>query len=241
VLAGTTVVAVLFWLGGGLGNLQAGIAVAVGTVSPARAWYRMAVVLAVLGGAWMVWMFRHVRWLTTPRWPFVVLAGPLLASSVLLIGGVGDLISRDSRFGFTAADADQPASPGISFLSDSLDPCPVAQFPNEAVPASRIQRSSIVDPRVYRGWVPYIIEPDFFWTAGVYDSNDPTNGLGALPVALDNAAFARLEADGYCAVLFDKTMSARAIETSTVIEGRELGSVPPPDFDDDRYAIFILD
>jgi hypothetical protein len=240
-LGSATVVSVLFWLGGGLANLQAAVAVIGQTASPARVWYRMAVVMGVLGGAWLVWAFRHIRWLARPRWPAVVVVGPLIASSVLLLGGLGDLATRTGRYGYTPPTAAQPALPGVAFISNSLDPCPVAQFPNEAVPVSRIPPSGILDPRLYRGWVPYIIEPDFFWTAGVYDPNDPTSGLGALPVVLDNAVLAQLRADGYCALVFDKTVSERAIETSTLIEGRELGSLPRPDFEDDRFAIYLLD
>ena len=53
VLAAATIGTTLFWLGGGLGNLQAALAVPAGTVSPARTWLRMLAVLAILGaGGW---------------------------------------------------------------------------------------------------------------------------------------------------------------------------------------------
>jgi hypothetical protein len=167
------------------------------------------------------------------RWASFGLAG------VLVVGALGDLATRDSQNSYPDSGDPQPALAAATFLSASLEPCPVAQFPNEAIPVVRIP-IGIADPRGYLGLVPYVIEPGFFWTAGVYDPDDPT-GLAELPVVLGEADFARLRADGYCAVLFDKATSQLAVEQNVEIEGRELGATLTPDFDDERYSVFLLD
>ena len=240
VLGSATVVAVLFWLGGGLGNFQAALAVIGGTISPARVWYRMTVVMAVLGAGWLMTLWSALPERDgTRRWRYSI-AGSMLVAGVMLAGGVGDLVSYDTQFAYPDADEPQPALPGVAFLSSSLDPCPVAQFPNEGVPVARIP-GGIADPRLYQGWVPYVIEPDFFWSAGVYDPTESPRGLALMPVVLDGEAFDQLRVDGYCAMLFDKSVSAQAVEASIEIEGRELGSVPTPDFEDDRFSVFLLE
>jgi hypothetical protein len=239
VLNSATAVAVLYWLGGGLGNFQAALAVIVGTTSPARVWYRMAVVMAVVGAAWVLLLLRDARERDTPRSTLLTGWASFGLAGVLVVGAVGDLAAHDSTFVYTDADTPQPWLPAVSFISESLAPCPVAQFPNEGIPVGRL---AVVpaDPDLYLGLVPYVIEPDFFWSAGVYDPEDPS-GLAAMPVVLGETDLDRLQAAGYCAVLFDKTTSRKAVEQNVEIEGRELGAALTPDFDDERYSVFLLD
>ena len=114
----------------------------------------------------------------------------------------------------------------------------MAQFPNEAIPDLRIQLN-IADQRTYRGMIPYILEPNYSWTAGSYDPKS-LEGLAQYPQTVTDVEFSLLEDQGYCAVLFDKEMSQMAIDQQVEIEGREISTTRKIDYEDSIYQVFLL-
>jgi hypothetical protein len=239
ILAAATLTSALFWLGGGLGNLQAALAVLAGTVSPARIWIRMIVVLAVVGAAWLAVIFHEwgargglgTRPRVTETWASAV-------ALLLLVCAIGDLaVYRQPHF-YTSANARQPAAAAVGFLSANLAPCPVAEFPNEAIPIGRIKARMGSFLR-YRGMVPFVVAPEFYWSAGSYDTAHPS-GLAELGGTVTNADIARLRDWGYCAVLYDKTVGSVALAQGDDVAGRQISFSHPPDYQDSVYSVYLL-
>lgn len=233
-----TLIAILYWLGGGLGNLQAAFAVALGTTSPARAWYRLMLILGILGSGWIVAGLKHDD-LTHQKLRKPGIRISLVALVLLLtVGWLGDLRYQNRNWNYNIPSSEQTTTPAVDFISVNTTACQVAQFPNEAIPDLRIQLN-IADQRTYRGMIPYILEPNYSWTAGSYDPKS-LEGLAQYPQTVTDVEFSLLEDQGYCAVLFDKEMSQMAIDQQVEIEGREISTTRKIDYEDSIYQVFLL-
>ena len=233
-----TLIVILYWLGGGLGNLQAAFAVALGTTSPARAWYRLMLILGILGSGWIVAGLKHYEFTRQKlRKPGIRISLVVLVL-LLTVGWLGDLRYQNRNWNYNIPSSEQTTTPAVNFISDNTTACQVAQFPNEAIPDVRILLN-IADQRTYRGMIPYILEPNYTWTAGSYDPRS-LEGLAKYPQTVTDVEFSLLEDQGYCAVLFDKEMSQMAIDQQVEIEGREISTTRTIDYEDSIYQVFLL-
>ena len=244
-LLAVTLMTVLYWLAGGLGNAQAALAAAFELASPARAFVRMAAVLGIIGAAWAVVLLaeRNRRSGTQLTSSLVVALSASLVLSLAWVADVVDLQLRRSTvpapiLGVLSTDRSQPEAGSVSFITSSLTPCPVAQVPNEGIPVKRAEYG-FAEPAEYRGFVPYVISPEFYWSAGSHWEGKET-GLSTLPTTFTDAELTSLRELGFCAVLYDKALGVRAQEKSTEIEGREMQFSIEPDYDDDLYSVYLL-
>lgn len=232
-----TSVSVLLFVAGGLGNLQAGLAVALGGSSPARVWARMTILMALVGVAWILVAVRDTEFAGRLRHPG--LAAPLIvAISVFAL--------LDVQASTTVKPAPQQSfseyAP-VSFLQAELDPCPVAQLPQDDFPLPRVVDSknlaTFVPQFYYRPFVPFLIAPEFYWSYGSW-SGDNDNGLNEVPVAMTDKSLEQLKDKGFCAVLYDKDLAALAQEKKARLEGRDLAVKAEPDFAGERYSVYLL-
>lgn len=221
--------ALLFFLMGGLGHVQAGLALLAGTESPARVWLRMGHVMALLGAGWFVfWLRRRQkrrpgRLTSTPA--AAIMAGAVGLLWVLDVVLIPKLVpvSPDSR----------PQSAAVQFLRARLAPCPVAQLPVDSVP-NRFFRGLELG---YQGFVPFILAPEFFWS---YGSHPVPGVVNTLPATVGPSEFAALKAAGYCAVLYDKELVAAAGQRE--LEGKIIDEqVGAPDLRTPRFDVYLLD
>ena len=241
VLSAGTVVAVLYFVVGGLGNLQEAAAVLVGLVSPARVWSRMLLIIAILGIAWILLVARGYL----DRHPLSRNGSAVVgvSAAVLLLGVWGLDASATPRTGWDGrslpvATAAMPEAAPIAFIQAATDPCPVAQLPVNGMPNWRVFRPYDI---VYRGLIPYVMEPDWYWSLGSNPTGD-TAGLAALPTVVSDAELIALADQGYCAVLYDKELARAAIDQDdTELPGRDLGEIRDPDFVSGRYSVYLLD
>jgi hypothetical protein len=231
VLGALSVTFVLFWLGGGLGNLQAAVAVMFGTASPARGWYRMIVPLAVIGAAWLT--------VFGPRRRQAVAASVV---AILMIVVVDLALVDDRSTNWTTADRPQRDRAAITFLEERTQPCAVAQLPHDAMPGGVLRRD-FASTWLYRGMVPYVIAPDYRWTAGSYRVGDADDRDLVADVSFDagDVDIARLAERGFCAVLYDRVVGDVAVGQDARVPGRTLTVSRPADYVDDRYALYLLD
>ena len=245
-LLAASLMTVLFWLAGGLGNAQAAVAAALDTSSPARAFARLPVVLGVIGAAWLIVLVaeRHLRSGDKVRLRTAPLA--LVASVVLAAAWVIDVVDLELRRSTVAAsvigplskDRAQPEAASVAFLTSSLSPCPVAQVPNEGIPVLRANYA-FGEPAAFRGFVPYVIAPEFYWSASSHWAGRES-GLSNLPANFTDTDLTTLRELGFCAVLYDKDLGRRTSEDGTDIEGREVQFSQPPDYDDALYSVYLL-
>lgn len=235
-LRSTTTVALLFFLLGGLGNLQAGLAVALGGESPARVWARMSLVLGLLGVGWALALVAQAwRPRTLPRVLSVGVPAVLLAVTFM-----------DARYSPELDAAPQPlfAEFGpVRFIESASEPCPVAQLPQDDFPIPRALpdgSAATVDALYYRGFIPYLMAPDYYWS---FTSWNPgiVNGLEMVTTILDDRALDVIAAQGFCAVLYDSSLGDAARSMGVELEGRDLAVTRASDYSEGRYSVYLLD
>jgi hypothetical protein len=180
-----------------------------------------------------VWSEGRAAHRATRRWT----AG---AAALLLLLTIGDLVlNENGAITYTAPDAPQYDLPAIRYLQAHTEPCPVAQFPNEAIPNGVIGADSIISPNVYRGLIPYVIAPEYHWTAGSFSRARP-DALASLPGDVTDADLDALRAMGFCAVLYDRVAGGPAAEQQAPLAGRTVTFSQPADFEDNRYQLYLL-
>ena len=91
--------------------------------------------------------------------------------------------------------------------------------------------------------VPYVIAPEYFWSAGSYRLGDPDQRDLVADVAFDATdTDLRLLSDrGFCAVVYDRNLGSRAIDQQVPLAGRSITTRRTPDYSDGRYLVYLLD
>lgn len=233
VLAAASVSSVLWFLLGGLGNLQAAAAVFLGGTSPARVWARLIVVLAVLGATWLIayldrWGSRRTGW--------------VMASVVAATAAVGATLDASKVVPFLPEPRQvQPEYAAVEFLVKSKSPCPVAQLPLDGTPMPRLFDGTDATWDLYlRPHVPYLLAPEFSWSFGPY-LPERLDNLNAVPVEFTTKDLDRLRQLGFCAVLFDKELAKDARSYDRSLQGRDPDNLGDPSFSSTRYDVYLLD
>ena len=239
VLADASIITVLLFLAGGLGNLQSGIAVLLGTESPARVFSRLIIVVAALGVAWvLIGAARFVesrprRW---ARSKSVWVAS--FACMFMLMAWAAD--ARQTPPGYPAAFSSLPEYPATQFLTNARPPCPVAQLPQEGMPVVRTPTPNPESGRYfYRGLVPYLMFPEYFWSIGSWEPDGDTS-LNGLSTSLSIPDLVSLKQQGFCAVLYDVRLAGKARESKIPLEGRDRDAQLRADFESQEYAVYLL-
>ncbi len=246
VMADATVVALLLFLAGGLGNLQAGFAVLLGQVSPARAWSRMSIVLGMLGVVWLLILLARylerrvavrgpeVKRFRTESWISVGLSCVILGTWFL---DIGTPQYRPNLPGPSTL----PEASAVSFITSNLAPCPIAQLPKTDV----FNRSAYRSPdnrresAFYRSYVPFFLAPNFYWSYGDVSPGRRTT-LDKLPTAIRPLDAQLLASKGYCAILFDKLNATTAGQQGISLTASDPAALGAPDFSSDRYNVYVL-
>ncbi|MEI8082290.1 MAG: hypothetical protein WCI74_10650, partial [Actinomycetes bacterium] len=242
-LAVMSVVVLLFFAVGSLGNLQAGVGAVFGVASPARTFSRMSIILAMLGLAWCLLYFNRWRESTrlSTRNSRIVTA---VVGVVVVAISIADLSAVPRAP--TAAPQAMAEYPAIEFLRANTTACPVAQLPQDGAPIPRRigpkgsttkARQEYNEQFYYRGYYPYLLATDYFWSIGSYYSGAKT-ALNAVGTTLTPAAADKLASAGFCAILYDKKLAARP--GAKALEGSAIAGMPAPDFVSPRYDVFLL-
>jgi hypothetical protein len=228
-------ITLLTFITGGFGNLQASFFVLLGEVSPMRSWSRLSVFLGFISLVLFVVFLRsriNARQMN------------LLASILLLIALLDfTKIPRDSKF--EANDKSLEESGFINFIDSNLKPCPVLQLPVDTyfIPQSAVDRGW----RYYWiGMVPYVILPEFSWTAATYVDSPGWESLANLPTKVDEESLQKLGAE-YCAIVFDKNFSQYQIDRKAGLNmtqgqwpGLLISNSLLPEYEDTRYSVYII-
>lgn len=229
-----TIVSILFFITGGLGNAQAALAVLVGGSSPARTWSRMSVLVALCGMAWLLAYL--IRWVSDPSGPgwakrtVPALVGVAAAGMMIL-----DLASTPRPP--MVAPEELPEYAPVQFLEQETEPCPVAQLPQDGAPEVRIGKPK--EQFYYRGYYYFLLAPNYFWSLGSWIPGRP-GGLNAIGPTLTPAGIDLLRADGFCAIVYDKDLARVSENRHEGLEGTKREGLPAPDLAAGRYDVYLL-
>ncbi len=233
-LSAAAPLSLLFFVAGGFGNFQAAAAVLAGTSSPARVWSRLLLVVALIGLAWALVLIRDFldRRRLTPT-----TVGAIATAAVILVAGALALDLTALTRPMATAAADLPEAASLQYLDTAVDTsCPIAQLPQEGMPSPRVT-VAMGDVDAYRGLVPYLLQPERFWSFGSWVAG-ASGGLNSIATTLDAPELARVADLGFCAVLYDKQLAASAGEAE--LEGLTVAPEVSPDFDSPRFSVYLL-
>ena len=244
-LGSLSVIAILFYLTGGLGNVQATLAVLLGSGSPARGFSRFIIIMAIVGMIWvLLYLCRFVPLWLKDRRGLLTFQG--VASVVILCFVLLDLNALGAPA--TAPKETLPEFAPVSFLQSKTQPCPVAQLPQEGAPVPRAIMNTTTDAAraeiereiYYRGYYPYLIAPDYFWSIGSYVRGQrDSNAITSLGSTLTASGLASLKAAGFCAVMYDQQL-AEVPKAEKLAGVRRASDLPAPDSRSYRYDLYLL-
>lgn len=244
-LASLSVIAILFYLTGGLGNAQAALAVLAGSGSPARGFSRFAIIMAIVGLVWvLLYLCRYVSQRLMNRRALLTFQAVL--SILILAFALLDLNSLGAPA--TLPKQSLPEYESVEYLRSKTEPCPVAQLPQEGAPiplaimatTTDAQRAEVEREIYYRGYYPYLIAPDYFWSIGSYvRSQAETNAITRLGTTLTGAGLASLKQAGFCAVLYDEKL-AEVPKAEKLAGVKRAEDLPAPALRSNRYDLYLL-
>ena len=235
VLTTLFVITMLTFTTGGFGNLQASFFVLLGEVSPMRSWSRLSVFLGFISLVLLVFFLRSR----------INAKQMNLFASLLLLLAILDFtkIPRDSKF--EANNEKIEESGFINFIDSNLKPCPVLQLPVDTyfIPQSSVDRGW----RYYwNGMIPYVILPEFSWTAATYVDSPGWEALTDIPTDVDEESLKKIGAD-YCAIVFDKNFSQYQIDRKAGLNmtqgqwpGLRISNSLLPEYEDTRYSLYTI-
>jgi hypothetical protein len=231
-----TIASILFFVLGGLSNLQASFFVLIGTASPMRTWSRLSILIAILG---LVVFYLLIE---NKIKKFFALS---FAALIFLLSII-DMLSMEKLVDSSNNWADQEHYESVTFIGENLSPCPVLQLPADTY----LIPQGALDKAIRYYWtnlIPYIVLPEFKWTAATYtDSYGWTNVIEKLPTEIQPQDITSL-AKTYCAIYFDKDFSQYQIDRQAGLKGT-IGLWPGlrispeliPDYEDVRFSVYLI-
>ena len=230
------IVSVLFFVIGGLSNLQAAFFVLIGSGSPMRTWSRLSIVVSIIGLVIFYTIFEH-------RLKLIHLK---LLMFLIIFFSLIDLLSLEKYQQNKDNWGDREQYKSVTFISQRLQPCPVLQLPVDTylLPQGALDKAY----RYYwTNLIPYLVLPDFKWTSAIYtDSPGWKNVIEKIPSEISKQDVNSLSKT-YCAIFFDKNFSQYQIDRNAGLKytiglwpGLRMSPELNPDFEDTRYSVYVI-
>lgn len=230
-----SLITLLFFIAGGLGNLQAGIFVLFDQVSPARAWFRLGIILGILG---LYVLFKFIE--SSEFSKLIVLTVSIMFISISILD-----LSYTQRKNFSQAKDLVEYSP-TKFLEAKTKKCPVLQIPIDTYPLMQDFLGQEGDKFLYSQMIPYTLSSNNKWSLVATPNNDYWKTYKEIPTEINSENVKYISQNGYCAILFDKDFSSWQIERNAgldFIQGAWPGlrvNLQNVDFENERYQVYLL-
>ena len=221
----------------GLGTVQEALLALLGFESPLRGWSRLSVVVALLGmmliAPWISDRVSAMRgWRRAPR--LAVLSAATAVTALIVILDATHIVLMPPRGLPTLEEL-----PAVQYLASQGD-CPVAQLPVGSFPDFPMADGSAESiTYFYRGFVPYVLNPQGKWSFGAAAGTPSDLLMRSLPPVTGTANFAALKSAGYCAVLYDKQYSNWMQTRSLDWHAQSLSGVSPS-WTSERFDVYLL-
>jgi len=221
------ITAILFFVLGGLGNLQSTIFYILSIDPPARAWSRLSILIALFG---LYFFFARLvsdskqMWLNLFIFVLVVLS---LIESVL--SPKAPFIIKESSEHYAAT----------KFISSQVTSCPILQIPVDTTPIPQDFKNDNNGAFYYANYVPYIIEPNLQWSYGSWVQSPGWYYSAVVPSEVSlNWLLSESEVQ-YCAVLYDKKFADWRGLSAVEWPGLRITGMKS-NYSDDRFNVYII-
>jgi len=232
-----TQVVLLAFLSMGLGVVQEAILAIAGVESPLRVWSRLIIVIGLFGLIFTVsWASRWFRrgWRGSPGGRLAVAIAAVGVSAVILVETAGIQLMTPRTI------PDQPETEAVAYLQQVEEPCPVVQLPVGTFPDFPMADGTPESiTYFYRGFVPYLLDPQGYWSFGSPAGSDTDRFLRSLPDNIDLPVRNELADAGYCAILFDREYAEWLQRRLGTWHGLRVIDAQPQ-WENRRFSIFEL-
>jgi hypothetical protein len=225
----------LFFITGGLGNLQAALLLLLDQVTPLRAWFRIIVVLGILG------FYILIKLLET-----LPIQNYLRNIILFLITIVSIIDGQHLKYIEFTEKKDVIEYSAVRFLERETKDCPVLQLPADTFPLIQDFIFSNGDKFSYNQTIPYILSDNNQWSLYAIPGNKFFQQYKDISSEIDTVQANLLASQGFCAILFDKDFSQWQIDRQAGLDltiGKWPGlkmNLGEPDFDNGRYQVYLL-
>jgi hypothetical protein len=232
---GILVILWLFFITGGLGNLQAAILLLLDQTTPIRAWFRIIVVLGILG-----------FYLLLKLLEIIPIQNYLKNFILFLIIIVSIIDGQHFKYIEFTEKKDVIEYSAIRFLESETKDCPVLQLPADTFPLIQDFLFSNGDKFSYNQTIPYILSDNNQWSLYAIPGNKFFQQYRDISPEIDDVQANLLASQGFCAILFDKDFSQWQIDRQAGFDftvGKWPGlkmNLGEPDFDNGRYQVYLL-
>lgn len=232
---GILVILWLFFVTGGLGNLQAALLLLLDQTSPLRAWFRIIVVLGILGFYLLLKLLEIM--------PISNFYKSAIIFAILIISIIDSQYVRYINF---IEKKDVMEYSAVRFLDSETKDCPVLQLPVETFPLIQDFTFSNGDKFSYNQVIPYLLSDNNQWSLYAIPGNKFFQEYKEIASEIGTVESIQLTRQGYCAILFDKDFSQWQIDRKAgfdFTEGKWPGlkmNLGAADFDNGRYQVYLL-
>lgn len=228
-----SIIGTLFFVVGGLSNLQSAIFVFFGTTSPMRTWSRVSILLSIIG---LLLLFNYLKKYSKINF---------ITAMLFIILSFFDLIYLPKPLNTTENWKTHEYFNAINFIQKNLQPCPILQLPIDTY----LVPQGALDMAVRYYWtdqIPFIVLPEYKWTAATYTGTKGWTELTEIKPLL-NQEDLKNYSNKFCAILFDINFSKYQIDRKATLPNTDLGwpgveivSEVKPAFEDSRFRVYIL-
>lgn len=236
-----TFVLFLFFILGGLGNLQASLLFLVHQSSPARSWSRLIIFISIIG------LFILFKFLENYQ---ISLKITLPIIFVLFLFSILDLnFSKKPEIVEIQQIEEYKA---VNFIREFTNNCPILQLPLDTYPIPQDFLFENGGKFVYNEFIPYLISEQNQWSIGGTPFNKYWVKDISIPRIIDSNYIDILKKQGFCGIIFDKDYSTWQIGRNAGINTKtgELtndGNWPgvrveksQPDYQDQRFLVYLI-
>jgi hypothetical protein len=225
----------LFFITGGLGNLQAALLLLLDQTTPLRAWFRIIFVLGILGFYILLKLIE-----TLPMQNYLKNIALIAIAIVSIFDG------RYLKYIEFTEKKDVIEYSAIKFLDSETKNCPVLQLPADTFPLIQDFVFSNGDKFSYNQTIPYLLSDNNQWSYYGIPGNKYWEDVKKISSEIGEEEAKNFQSQGYCAILFDKDFSQWQIDRQAGLDST-IGKWPglkmnlgDPNFDNGRYQVFLL-
>jgi hypothetical protein len=232
---GILVILWLFFLSGGLGNFQAALLLLLDQTTPLRAWFRILVVLGILG------FYLSLKLLET--FPIQNYFKNIVLFLIVIVSIIDGQHLKYIEF---TEKKDVIEYSAVKFLESETKDCPVLQIPVDTFPLMQDFIFSNGQKFYYNHTIPYILSDNNQWSLYAIPGNKFFQQYKDISTEIDSVQANLLASQGFCAILFDKDFSQWQIDRQAGLDftiGKWPGlkmNLGKADFDNGRYQVYLL-
>jgi hypothetical protein len=218
----------LFFLLGGLGNLQSTVFNVLSVDPPVRAWSRLSILIALIG---LYLFFNTVVTNSEQLW------FKLFMSVLLVLSLIESALSPNATYTSMKNSEHYAAT---KFISSQVASCPILQIPVDTTPVPQDFKNENNGMFYYSNYVPYIIESDLFWSYGSWVQSVGWRYSAAIPSEVSLEWLLNESEVKYCAVLYDRKYADWRGVNAVEWPGLRTAEMVS-DYSDERFVVYIID